>query len=82
MTEALTAREAESIIDETRTNQFGLNVDGLRAFLDDDLQPASCFDLVELAAACCDLDSTKRPTATDCLARLEGILADVTVYSA
>jgi len=82
MTEALTAREAESIIDETRTNQFGLCLDGLRTFLDPERQPASCFDVVELAGLCCDLDSAERPTATDVLARLESILADVTVYGA
>jgi serine/threonine-protein kinase CLA4 len=82
ITEALTAREAESIIDETRTNKFGLSVEGLRTFLDPEEQPSSCYDLADVAGVCCDLDSTKRPTATDCLARLEAILGDLTVYSA
>ena len=79
--EALTAKEAQDIIDETRNDSFGVNEAGLRTFLDSTRQPASCFELVELVLACCDLDSRRRPTVTDCLARLETIRTDLAVDS-
>ena len=80
--EALAAREAQDIIDETRTAQFGINEAGLKALLDPSRQPAACFDLADLAVACCDLDPERRPTANDCLSRLEAILADLTACDA
>ena len=79
--EALTAREAQDIIEETRTSQFGVDEAGLKAFLDPARHPVSCFDLADLAVACCELDSALRPTVTDCLSRLEAILADLSSYA-
>ena len=79
--EALTAQEAQDIIDETRTSSFGLSESGLKSFLDPTTHPSSCFDLADLAVACCDLEPERRPTVTDCLSRLESILADLTTYS-
>ena len=75
--EALTGREAQDIIDETRTAQFGIHEPGLKAFLDPAAHPAACFDLADLAIACCHLHPASRPTVTDCLSRLEAILADL-----
>ena len=73
--EALTAREAQDIIDETRSPTFGLNVDGLKGFLDPERTPPACYELVGLAAACCDLDAAARPSASDVISRLETIHA-------
>ena len=78
--EALTAREAQDIIDETRTPSFGLHEAGLKSYLDATKHPASCFELADLAVACCDLEPQSRPTVTDLLSRLESILADLTTY--
>ena len=75
--EALTAREAQDIIDETRNAQFGLNEAGLRSFLDPARHPPATSDLVDLAASCCDLDKSARPSVTDCLSRLETIRANL-----
>ena len=77
--EALTAKEAQDIINETRTNAFGLNAEGLKSFLDPQRQPAACYDLVDLASACCQLDATARPDVTDVLSTLERIRAEFTV---
>ena len=77
--EALTAKEAQDIINETRTNAFGLNADGLKSFLDPQRQPTACYDLVDLASACCQLDATARPDVTDVLSTLERIRAEFTV---
>jgi len=84
ITEALTAREAQDIIDETRTAAFGLSAAGLRSrFLmkTDERgmpthRPSACFDLLDLADACCHLEPAARPSVTDCLSRLETIRAD------
>ena len=80
ITEALTAREAQDIIDETRNAEFGINIDGLLTFLDRSRHHAACFDLVDLAAACCHLDPTERPSVTDCVSRLETIRADFVAW--
>ena len=73
--EAITAREAQDIIDETRDASFGLNEPGLRAFLDPAQHATACFELVDLAGDCCQLDPAARPSVTDCLSRLETIRA-------
>ena len=78
--EALTAREAQDIIDETRTDAFGLHEAGLRTFLDTRRQPAACDALVGLAADCCCLEPAQRPSVTDCLSRLEAIRAELIAY--
>ena len=74
--EALTATEAQDMVEETRTAAFGLNVDGLLSFLDRQHHHSACFDLVGLAADCCQLDPMARPSVTDCLERLETIRGD------
>ena len=55
LTEILTLQEAQEIIDATRTDKFGLNVDGLVALLDPLTQPAACYALAALAGRCCAL---------------------------
>ena len=74
--EALTAREAQDIIDQTRTSQFGLREEGLREYLDASRHAPACFELVGLAVECCRLDPAQRPPVTDCLSRLEQIRAE------
>ena len=77
ITEALAGREAEQIIDETRTDAFGLDGGGLRALLVPDVHLQACHSLVDVALRCCELDSTKRPTAEELVALLEGVRAEV-----
>ena len=59
------AEEAQEIIDQTRTSEFGLSVKKLKAFLDELLHPAGCFRLAEVAGDCCELDPTRRPDALE-----------------
>lgn len=73
LVEALLAEPAEDVLEETRTMSFGLNVDGILALLDPTHHPAGCRDMVDLAASCCDLDASKRPSATDVMHRLESL---------
>ena len=68
--------QAQDIIDETRTSAFGLEMSGLRSFLDAERHPSACYDLAELAGDCCDLDSAARPSVTDVLSRIEMIRAE------
>ena len=62
---------AEQLAEEPRAAALTLDIRGLRV---DEA-------LADLAVACCDLEPDKRPTVTDCLSRLEGILADLTALS-
>lgn len=73
--EALTATEAQDIVDETRNDEFGLDSQGLLSCLDRERHHPACFDLAGLAIDCCNLDPAARPSVTDCLSRLETIRA-------
>ena len=77
LTEVLVAEEAQEIIDQTRTSEFGLSVKKLKAFLDELLHPAGCFRLAEVAGECCELDPTKRPDALELLRVLDELQQEV-----
>lgn len=75
--EVLAGQYAEDIIDETRTTQFGLNVEGLRTLLPLEQQrQVVCQQLVALAEMCCNLVSDDRPNAKTLEASLEKTVAE------
>jgi serine/threonine protein kinase len=69
LTEVLAAKEAEEIVDSTRTNMFGIHIDQLKALfgqVDDHeaLHVQPIIDaVIDLAHRCCALESTKRLAA-------------------
>jgi serine/threonine protein kinase len=74
MSEAIAHAEAEEIVDDTRTPEFGIDKDKL-------LQMAAPFkdakdiiqELVGLAVECCDMDPKNRPSASHIVSQLLSI---------
>lgn len=62
---------AEEIIEQTRTKDFGLNEEGVRSFLDSYPHPPVGLQLCDVAADCCAMDNTDRPSAFGLIAKLE-----------
>eukprot|EP00966_Prymnesium_polylepis_P036370 843994-Prymnesium_polylepis.2 len=77
LTEALAAREAEEIIEETRTANFGLSSSGLKALLLKDI-PDQASRLLELALECCRMEAHRRPSAFSLIASLQAIADEST----
>jgi len=75
LTEALAANDAQNIIEETRTAQFGLSVSGVHAIVREGSPPV-CDYLVALALKCCRLIPAERPTATELCRTFEGLSTD------
>ncbi|KAL1514868.1 hypothetical protein AB1Y20_003951 [Prymnesium parvum] len=75
LTEALAANDAQNIIEETRTAQFGLSVSGVHAIVREGSPPV-CDRLVALALKCCRLIPAERPTATELCRTFEGLSTD------
>ena len=79
ISEAVAATEAEDIVDETRTNEFGLDVPKLKALYcnnnnnnnnnNNDTMIVS--SLIDLAGWCCQLDPSQRPTTDQIVGRLQ-----------
>lgn len=74
ISEAVASREAEAIVDETRTSKFGLDTAKLTKLYASGNKIAT--QLVSLAGQCCELDPTLRPTATQVVGRLQLILLE------
>lgn len=79
LTEALLAKEAEEIVDETRTPTFGVDLNKLRHLVFEDNTLINGIDdetqmivesIIELAGWCCALDPDERPTADQVAGRL------------
>lgn len=75
LTEALAAKEAQSIIEETRTGQFGLSLSGVQNLVREGSPPV-CNRLVALAHRCCRLNPTERPVADELSRISEALEAD------
>jgi len=61
ISEAICGKNAEDLVDDTRADDFTLKAEALHGFLEG--SPEQCSRLVDLAALCCDIDASKRPTA-------------------
>lgn len=73
ISEAVAAAEAEEIIEDTRTLEFGLNADKLKELY---AKGNISERLVDLAAQCCELDPDKRPSAAHIVGSLQLILLE------
>lgn len=78
ISEAIAGAEEEDIIDETRTPQFGLDVDKIKAllFATSGNNNKIGLQLVDFAAQCCQLDPKKRPTASQIVGSFQLILLE------
>jgi serine/threonine protein kinase len=74
ISEAVASLEAEVIVDDTRTPEFGLNTTNLTQMYASGNIIAT--QLVSLAGQCCQLDPKKRPTANQIVGRLQLILLE------
>jgi serine/threonine protein kinase len=75
ISEALIGAEAEEIVDLTRTNNFGLDGNKLKAL--GNPSKSRVFDqLADFAVQCCNLVPKKRPTADSMVGRLQQILLE------
>jgi len=72
LTEVLAGKEGQEIVDETRTDAFGLKREGVTAMLGSELIAVSegITGLLDLACACCDLTPASRPMAKELHSRL------------
>eukprot|EP00419_Tripos_fusus_P022576 CAMPEP_0172697480 /NCGR_PEP_ID=MMETSP1074-20121228/28800_1 /TAXON_ID=2916 /ORGANISM="Ceratium fusus, Strain PA161109" /LENGTH=340 /DNA_ID=CAMNT_0013518401 /DNA_START=44 /DNA_END=1066 /DNA_ORIENTATION=- len=73
ISEVFVADDAEDIIEQTRTRDFGLDAQGLRSMLDSDSYYTGCHAFVDLAVQCCSLETLQRPSAAQLHMQLEGI---------
>mmetsp|Transcript_59073 Transcript_59073/g.144562 ORF Transcript_59073/g.144562 Transcript_59073/m.144562 type:complete len:565 (-) Transcript_59073:179-1873(-) len=73
ISEALCGKEAEDIVDETRTPEFGLDGEKVKTY--DNSCGSRVFDqMTELAVQCCSIDPTERPTADAIVDKIQLIL--------
>jgi serine/threonine protein kinase len=73
ISEALCGQEAEEIVDETRTPEFGLDGDKVKKF-GNPCGSRVFNQLTELAVQCCSIDPTERPTADAIVDKIQLIL--------
>lgn len=76
ISEAIAGCEAEDIVDDTRTRDFGLDCHKIKNLYccSESAMVCRIMDkLIELAGWCCNLDPTKRPTTDQILGRLQRI---------
>ena len=69
ISEVIAGSEAEAVIDETRTQDFGLDLDKLSQFEDNEIVK----DLIIIAGNCCALEPTERLKADQIVGRLQRI---------
>lgn len=79
ITEALAGTEAQNIIEETRTRQFGLSLTGLQSFMGDG-RPPVCRHLVNLAHRCCNMIPSERPVAEELCRSVQGLASDSSLF--
>merc|ERR1740139_1946201 len=72
-TEVLCGNEGAEIIDETRSDDFGLKKEGLLEFLCATAHPPCCFELVEIAVQACAMEPSERPSAQELVQKLDGL---------
>lgn len=80
LTEALAATEAQCIIEETRTRQFGLSRSGTHALLTE-ASPPVCYRLVDLAVSCCSMIPAERPGADELCRTVEALATDPPLFN-
>jgi hypothetical protein len=77
ISEAIASQEAEEIVDDTRTPQFGLDVHKVEPQYCNGLSDAALQQIIKimigLAGWCCALESTERPTTDQIIGRLQQI---------
>ena len=74
LSEVIACSEAEDVIDETRTNEFGLDVDKLSKFVIDDKDNSSIAkDIIHIAGHCCTLNPTQRLKSDQIVGQLQRI---------
>lgn len=73
ISEALCGKEAEEIVDATRTQQFGLDGEKVKQLCNP--YGSRVFDqLTDLAVQCCSIEPEKRPTADAIVGKMQQIL--------
>jgi len=73
ISEAIAGSEAEDIVDETRTPEFGIDTSKLVQLAGENCGKI-VHQLVSLAGQCCAMDPAQRPTANQIVGRLQMIL--------
>lgn len=76
ITEAIAAEEAEEIVDNTRTRDFGIDIDRVKQQYCQELSCGAKImveKMVDLAAWCCALEPADRPTTDQVAGRLQRI---------
>ncbi len=76
ISEGIAATEAEEIVDDTRTSDFGLDVQKVKKLYNRSPNKGLCMiieKLIDLAGWCCNLDPSKRPTTDQISGRLQRI---------